>query len=91
MCKSHPIQKRYNKYRPLDENHIRNNIHAETDAIRKCSSKDLIGADIYVYREDSDGNLRICKPCEACFELIKRCGIKRIFYTDTDGYYMKVI
>lgn len=91
MVKSHPLQKQYNAYRPLDENHIHNNIHAELDAIRKCQAKDLIGADIYVYREDSSGKLRMCKPCEACTELIKKCGIKRIYYTDVDGFYMKVV
>lgn len=91
LVKSHPLQKHYNRLRGLDTDHIHNNIHAELDAIRKCKSKDLAGADVYVYREDNEGNLRMCKPCPACMELIKNSGVKRVHYTDVDGYYMKLI
>lgn len=91
QLKSHPIQKKYNKFRPLNNNNINNNIHAEIDAIRKCNKDDLIGASIYVYREDGTGLLRMCKPCEACSELLKQCGLKTIYYTDVDGYYSKLL
>ena len=91
QLKSHPMQKRYNKFRPLNNDNINNNIHAELDAVIKCNKDDLIGASIYVYRESSDTQLRMCKPCEACTELIKRCGIKTIYYTDVDGYYSRLL
>jgi deoxycytidylate deaminase len=91
LLKSHPLQKKYNHYRPIDENHIRNNIHAELDAIRKCSKQDLTGASIYIYREDSIGRLRICRPCEACMRLIRESGISVVYYTTEDGFCKEVL
>ena len=91
-CKSHPMQKMYNKYRDIDINHICNNVHAEMDAILKVSNKqNLIGADIYIYRSDTRGNLRICRPCAACMAIIRECGIKNIYYTDVDGMHQEVL
>ncbi|MBP3886713.1 MAG: hypothetical protein J6F30_03505 [Cellulosilyticum sp.] len=89
--KSHPLQKKYNKFRSMDESHIHNNIHAELDAIIKCNRQDLIGASIYVYREDSFGNLRMCRPCEACRKLIRDSGIKEVYYTTGEGLCREVL
>lgn len=87
LLKSHPMQKRFNKYREIDTNRIRNNIHAELDAILKVANKeDLIGADVYLYREDKFGIRKMSKPCPACTQMLKMYGIKNIYYADYDRY-----
>lgn len=68
----------------------RGEIHAELDALLPLINKvDLSGAHLYVYREYGDGSLAPCRPCKACMSIIRRCGIKKIFYTTKDGYAME--
>lgn len=88
--KSHPTQKKYNKYRGLLPNYIHNNTHAELDAILKVANKECLkGASIYIYREGGMGHLRMCKPCAACTHILDDYGIKLIYYTDVDGFYRR--
>lgn len=54
--------------------------HAEVAAI-KAYRGSLIGASIYVARINKNGEQVMSKPCEKCQEVIKRAGIKKIFYT----------
>ena len=55
-------------------------IHAEVDAIRKV--KDAKGATIYVARVGKKGNQTISRPCNYCYDAIKRAGITKIVYTN---------
>ena len=88
LLKSHPAQKRFNKYRGIDTNKIYNNIHAELDAILKVANKnELEGSDIYLYREDVSGIMKMSKPCPACTHMLREYGIKNIYYTDKNKYY----
>ena len=83
MVKSHPTQKIYNKNRGIDINRIYNNIHAELDAILKVANKkDLEGASIYLYRENSTGEIRMCRPCSACMALLQKYHLRYIYYTN---------
>jgi len=60
-------------------------LHAEAAAIRdaKRSRGSVKGADIYIARIDSRSKLS--KPCTSCAALIKKEGIRRVFYTSSDG------
>lgn len=64
-------------------------IHAEFDSILGCSKEDLANSDLYIYREDLNGNLACCKPCIYCQKLIASTGIKNVFYTD-NGKFCKL-
>ena len=82
--KSHPIQKRYN-LRYLGY-HTHNVLHAEIDAIvHTADDAELRGATLYVARRGLDNQIRISKPCDACFHMAKDKGIRRIVYTIDDG------
>lgn len=87
--KTNPIQKKYNKFRP----YIVYNpyIHAEIHAILNSKKDSLKGCSIYTYRETKDGKISNSRPCEACMELIKKMGIKKICYTTKDGYCIEYI
>ena len=67
------------------------NTCAEKDAIQKAlklqdGSKHLLGATIYVQRFNKYGETKIAKPCKHCQELIESVGIKKVIYTDSNGY-----
>ncbi len=55
--------------------------HAECDAILRCPEDDLSGADLVVVRARSKAKAGLARPCGACREMLKHCGIKHVFYT----------
>lgn len=95
--KTHPMQKKYNrKYRKLhNSSHafIQDSIHAEMDAINSIPyttgiETDFSKAKLFVYRISPGKRLGYgkAKPCAACMEAIRKLGIKKIYYTDEDGF-----
>ena len=89
--KTHPLQKKYNKYRFTDEGDHKQ--HAELAALVPLirDGIDLSNAAIYVYRVHKNGTLAMSRPCPSCMQLIKDVGIKRVFYTTENGYaYEKI-
>lgn len=84
--KTHPLQKKYNRYRFTDEGDHKQ--HAELAALLPLirTRIDLSNAIIFTYREHKNECIAMSRPCPSCLELIKDLGIKRIFYTTEDGY-----
>lgn len=84
--KTHPLQKQYNKYRFAEDSV--HTCHAELVALLPLINDgvDLSDASIFVHRSHKNGTLARARPCKSCMELIKDCGIRRIFYTTEDGY-----
>lgn len=95
--KTHPNQKKYNKYRDfnnVEHIYIKHSVHAEIDAISGIPF--LVGKKIdeengwdkvkvYVYRYSKTKTLACARPCEACMEMIKSLGIKHVYFTDDYG------
>ena len=85
--KTHPIQMYYNRYRdiPNDANHT---LHAEVQALLNVPKGiDLSHASLYTYREHIiTHSLAKSRPCPSCIEMIKKMGIKKIYYTTDDGF-----
>lgn len=67
----------------------KNSLHAEAHAIMKLLKKerldDLAHADLYVTRINKVGHCMDSEPCEFCLDLALSVGIKRIYYTDSEG------
>jgi pyrimidine deaminase RibD-like protein len=55
--------------------------HAEERALEDID--DSLKADLYVFRFD-DGEIKNSKPCADCTKLIKKSGIRRVYYTYVD-------
>jgi deoxycytidylate deaminase len=53
----------------------------------KANSRDVL----WVARFRKDGSLCISRPCRYCMTHIRRAGIKRIHYVDSDGNWVKEI
>lgn len=85
-CKTHPLQKQYNKYRFAEDSPHK--CHAELSALVPLirDGVDLSSASIFTYRQHKNGNLACARPCKSCMQLIKDCGIRHIFYTTEDGF-----
>lgn len=86
QTKSHPDQAKLNVLRFDDDGKCKHFLHAEMNSLLKCQHMDLTRAKMYIYRESKDGTIRMCRPCNACMQKIKECGIREIFYTTNDGY-----
>lgn len=66
--------------------HNYKHIHAENDAITSANKKDLIGAVAYIYRETKSGITAMARPCPTCLQALKKCGLKKIYYTINGGF-----
>lgn len=73
VIRTHP---RYSN--PDETNTI--SIHAEMVALIRAGF-DVGGCDIYVYRELDDGSPALARPCNLCYNELKKYGIKKIYYT----------
>jgi deoxycytidylate deaminase len=63
-------------------------LHSETAALLPLIKDgiDLSRASIFVYREHKDGSIACAKPCARCERLIKKLGIKRVYFTIENGF-----
>ena len=84
------------KTHPLIEKHYPNfvqSIHAELNALLKYNEVRLgklpKRTSMYVYREDRHGIVKLAKPCKTCEKLMKKAGIKRVFYSTETGFKIK--
>lgn len=67
-------------------------IHAELHVIHQCTKrlirqqKSLKKYSILVIRIKRDtGELVLSKPCHDCINAMRKCGIKKVYYSDNDG------
>jgi deoxycytidylate deaminase len=67
-------------------NHPFKSLHAEADAIISARREDLSGCSAYVARLRKDGSIAIAKPCQFCEAMLRKVGIKQVFYTTDDGW-----
>ena len=89
--KTSTIQGRYNLKRGISLSYPPR-VHAEIAALTPLLNKkdiDWSHTSIFVYRELKDGSVTCAKPCEACMTLIKSLGIRKIFYSDWNGEFIK--
>ena len=88
--KTHPIQKKYNRYRKMEYGFSEPmpKLHAEMSCLMQIKNMDLdfSKVELYIYRENRDGNLAISRPCAACMKMIDKLGIKKIHYTTDGGF-----
>jgi deoxycytidylate deaminase len=87
MEKTHPIQKRYNRFR-FNSDDNPHKLHAETICILRANQyKDKFSKSVlYIFREHCNGKWALARPCLSCMNFIKDNGIKKLCYTTEDGY-----
>lgn len=66
--------------------HPQYSLHGEIASILKARKKiDLCGCKMYVARLDKNGYVSMSRPCIWCQKIIKKHGIKKVYYTTENG------
>lgn len=64
----------------LSEEHMYNiSVHAEEAVLRQV--KNSTGCVLYVARSNRAGNPMLSKPCDRCYGILVRSGVKKVFHT----------
>jgi deoxycytidylate deaminase len=72
LCYKFKEKNKYGRYQGL---------HAELDAIKKCTKEQLKGSTMIIYGQTIQGNFpKSTRPCEACYRAIVLTKIKKIIY-----------
>jgi deoxycytidylate deaminase len=80
------IEKTHPRYSNPDES-CTVSIHAEMVALIRAGF-DVDGCDIYVYRE-ANGMPALARPCNMCYNELKKFGIKKIYYSIGEAPFWK--
>jgi len=56
-------------------------LHAEMSAVLRCPDTAVEGAEVVVVRLKPSGKPGLARPCSVCETILRRFGIKRVFYT----------
>lgn len=68
------------KTHPISSDTAQQQLHAEMDALLRCSDG-ADGAEIIVTRVKPSGKPGLAKPCDVCQGILRRFGVRRVFYT----------
>ena len=78
LNKTHPMVSKYNKLRRS---------HAELRCINKAPVSKLKNSILYVFRWSTAWKeWQLAKPCDMCLDFILKAGIKRVIYSDNNGF-----
>ena len=69
------------KTHPISVDTKMQQLHAEMDAILRCAESDVGGAEVVVARVKPSGKPGLARPCRVCEGILKRFGVRRVFYT----------
>ena len=84
--KTHPIQKKYNRYRNGED--FIPKLHAEISCLNQIKHLNINFSKVklYIYRIRKDQPFGLSRPCPSCMAAIKDLGIKNIYYSTNDGF-----
>ncbi len=69
------------KTHPISRDTEMQQLHAEMSAVLRCAESVMEGAEVIVVRIKHSGKPGLAKPCGACQGILKRFGVRRVFYT----------
>ncbi len=69
------------KTHPISSDTVQQQLHAEMDALLRCPEADAEGAEVIVVRVKPSGKPGLAKPCGVCQGILRRFGVRRVFYT----------
>jgi deoxycytidylate deaminase len=62
-------------------------LHAELSALLAKRFEDIVGANIWVYRETVDGIPAKARPCKICMAALAEAGISKVYYSVAEFPY----
>jgi deoxycytidylate deaminase len=60
-------------------------LHGEIQALIGVRYRDLRGSVLFVSRISRQGKIGMSKPCSTCENILRKYGIKKVFYTTSTG------
>lgn len=75
----------HRKTHPISAGTRMQQLHAEMHAVLQCSPDTLAGIDLVVARGRASKTPGMAKPCAVCQNILRRFGIKRVYYTTSSG------
>lgn len=60
--------------------------HAEISAINDTPAKLRPGSVVIVGRTNKSNELAMAKPCASCETVLRKLGVKAVWYSDVDGW-----
>ncbi|NJO65070.1 MAG: hypothetical protein HC836_45270 [Richelia sp. RM2_1_2] len=63
--------------------------HAEFSAVLSAGLENLSGYDIYIVRKRKNGELANSKPCQSCETMLKSLNVRKVYYSDDNGFKME--
>lgn len=73
-----------------DKRAFLNGTHAEIAAINNTKPEDRVGASMYVVRWRKSKTLGCAKPCDACEKVLRKLGIKYVYYSDYGNVWKRM-
>ena len=70
------------KTHPISSETVQQQLHAEMDAVLRAGEEALIGAEVIIARCKPSGKPGLAKPCSVCEGVLRRAGVRRVFYTE---------
>ena len=67
------------KTHPISTGTPQQQLHAEMHALLRCGSTE--GTEVIVARCKPSGKPGLAKPCKICEDILRRFGVRRVFYT----------
>lgn len=64
--------------------------HAEVVALSKLWPSNRDGVTLFSLRFLRDGSLGLAKPCRACQTYLKKYGVGRVYYSETEGIIVRL-
>lgn len=64
--------------------------HAELEALNNTTAKHRKNSTVFVCRLTQDGRMAMAKPCRSCHTVMKKMGIKYVWYS-TENRWIKII
>lgn len=82
------------RYKAIGSSHFtkwKESLHAERDALSKCSKEDIRGSSLYIYRENANGIPALSKPCSQCSYMLNELGVKKVYFTINFHPYYNIV
>lgn len=83
------VGKGFNKVRSTGDPRL-DGKHAEIEALNNTTAKYRIGSTVYVCRVTKDDYITMAKPCESCYTVMKKMGVKYVWYSTYNGDWVKM-
>ncbi|MFA5024299.1 MAG: hypothetical protein WC523_05045 [Patescibacteria group bacterium] len=68
-----------------------NGIHAEIHALNNAPANCRKNSTVYVCRVSKKGRLVLSKPCHSCAVVMKKLGVKYVWYTVADAWKKMIL